>query len=220
MIRPSLASLGSMATTSPPLSGAAMLVRVADLAAKGALAVSLVLVVLDPGWGNLEGKSPVLRAVLYPWVAAVVPLLWWRFGRDRPYPWLADLLATLVGFTDILGNRLDLYDSVVWFDDWVHFFNGAVAVTAALLLSTRRTTPFAALLERALAVGLTLALGWEVVEYLSFLQRLEAERPAAYSDTIGDLLLGLAGAIVAAVGLHLLHRQGRPRHSSPVFGPP
>lgn len=208
-----------MPATSPALSRPAGLVCVADLAAKGALAVALALVLVDPSWGHLEGKSPVLRAVLYPWVAAVVPLLWWRFGRNRPYPWLADLLATLVGFTDILGNRLDLYDAVVWFDDWVHFFNGAVAVTAALLLTTRLGTSFAIVLERALAFGLTMAVGWEVVEYLSFLQQLTSERPTAYSDTVLDLVLGTAGAVAAAVGLHVLHRHGRPRHAGPLFAP-
>ena len=103
----------------------------------------------------------MLRAVLYPWVAAVVPLLWWRFARERPYPWLADLFVTLVGFTDILGNRLDLYDAVAWFDDWAHFFNGAVAVSAALLLTTHRDTAFVLMLERALALGLTMHTGTE-----------------------------------------------------------
>jgi hypothetical protein len=32
-----------------------------------------------------------------------------------------DLLITLTCFTDIMGNRMDLYDTVVWFDDWMHF---------------------------------------------------------------------------------------------------
>jgi hypothetical protein len=208
-----------MVVTTPALSGTALLVRVATLALKGALAASLVLVLIEPTWGHLEGKAPILRAVVYPWAAAVVPLLWWSFARDRPYPWLADLLATSVGFTDILGNRLDLYDTVVWFDDWVHFFNGAVAVTAALLLTTHRDTPFVLVLERGLAVGLSLAIAWELVEYLSFLQQHTAERTTAYSDTVLDLTLGACGAVAAAVALHALHRRGRPRHAGPVFGP-
>lgn len=208
-----------MLTASPVLSRQTMLVRVAALTLKGALAASLMLVLLDPSWGNLEGKSPVLRAVLYPLVVAVVPLLWWRFARERPYPWLADLLATSVGFTDILGNRLDLYDSVVWFDDWVHFCNGAVAVSAALLLTTSRDSPFVIVLERGLAFGLSMAIGWEVVEYVSFLQQHATERSTAYSDTVLDLALGACGAVAAAIALHAAHRRGRPRHAGPLFGP-
>ena len=41
-------------------------------------------------------------------------------ARPDLVPWLPDLLITITCFTDILGNRMDLYDTVVWFDDWMH----------------------------------------------------------------------------------------------------
>ena len=86
---------------------------VLDVLGKVVLVVSLVAVLVDPSWGNLEGKAPTARALTYPLVAFAVPV-WWHVRRPaRAYPWLADLLLTVVAFSDILGNRLDLYDSVV-----------------------------------------------------------------------------------------------------------
>ena len=93
---------------------------VLDVLGKAALVASLAIVLVDPAWGNLEGKAPTARALTYPLVAFAVPV-WWLLRRPaRAYPWLADVLLTVVAFSDILGNRLDLYDSVVWFDDLMH----------------------------------------------------------------------------------------------------
>jgi hypothetical protein len=190
-----------------------------DVAAKAALLVFLALVLVDPYWGNLEGKAPVARAVTYPLLAFSVPVLWWRFGRDRvPYPWGADLLVTLSCFSDILGNRLDLYDSVVWFDDWMHFMNAALLSAAVVLLTLDRRATLTEVLERALAFGLTASLLWEVFEYVSFLNR-SIERPMAYSDTLLDLTLGWFGALLAGLVVHALWRhlpQGSPFMTGPV----
>ncbi len=83
-----------------------------DVAAKVLLVVFLTMAVVDPSWGNLEGKAPVARAVTYPLLAFVVPVGWALRHRLSSYPWFADLLVTFTCFTDILGNRLDLYDSI------------------------------------------------------------------------------------------------------------
>jgi hypothetical protein len=62
----------------------------ADLAAKSGLAVFLVLVVLDPDWGNMAGKAPVARAVTYPLWSLTVPIVWFLTGGNvtpfRGYP--------------------------------------------------------------------------------------------------------------------------------------
>jgi hypothetical protein len=64
----------------------APLLRSLDVAAKAALLVFLALVLVDPGYGNLEGKAPVARAVTYPLLAFAVPAAWWS-RRERPtYP--------------------------------------------------------------------------------------------------------------------------------------
>ena len=38
-------------------------------------------------------------------------------------------------FSDFLGNRLNLYDTVVWFDDFMHFANTGLLTAAFLLLT-------------------------------------------------------------------------------------
>lgn len=176
-------------------------VHVVDVAAKLVLVALLALVVVDPDWGNLEGKAPVARALTYPLLAFAIPL-WWQFHPgQKPYPWVADLLLTFTGFSDVLGNRLDLYDRIVWFDDFMHFLNIGLVAGAAILLTLDRAAGLTAVLERAIAVGMTAGLAWEVFEYFSFVTR-HSELRWAYGDTVGDLALGWLGAVVAAVVVH------------------
>ncbi len=177
-----------------------------DVLAKLLLAASLVAVAIDPEWGNLEGKAPVARAVLYPLPAFGPALVWWWRRPARSVPWGADLMLTLVCFSDILGNRMDLYDSVVWFDDLVHLVDTALLSGAVLAVTTTRRTPFVAALERSLAVGITAALAWELFELVSFVTK-SSEYPMAYEDTVGDLALGWLGAAVAALVLRPPRRQ-------------
>lgn len=194
--------------TAEPRTAVAGLVVAADLAAKAALLVMIVLVLLDPTWGNLEGKAPVGRAVTYPMLALVLPVWWVLRGSGRPFPWLPDLMVTLCGFTDVLGNRLDLYDQVVWFDDWVHFMNTGLISGAVLMLSRRDVATSWGVVARAVAVGMTVALAWELWEFWSFITRSD-EMPTAYTDTLGDLVLGWLGALTAA-GVFIVVRRAAP----------
>jgi len=185
-------------------------VVVADVAAKVLLVLAVSRVALDPGWGNLEGKAPVARAVTYPMLALLVPLLHALrplgtagrvaagvAGHGRPYPWGADLLVTLPAFSDILGNRLDLYDRVTWFDDVIHLGSTAALSAGVLLLSGAAAASLWRRLEVAVAAGLTLSLAWELWEFAAFVTR-SAEVGTAYADTLGDLALGWVGAVLAA----------------------
>ena len=182
---------------------------VLDVLAKVVLLILLVLVMIDPAWGNLEGKAPTARALTYPLLALAVPA-WWAVRRpDAPYPWLPDLLLTLVGFSDILGNRLDLYDGVVWFDDAAHLVLTMCVSASLVLLTLHRTVSGVAVLERSVALGMTAALGWEVFEYVTFVTQ-SAERPTAYADTIGDLALGWVGTLLAAGLVHSVWRHHLP----------
>ena len=47
--------------------------------------------------------------------------------------------------------------------------------------------------------GAVTALLWEFADYLTFVRTNEDELRTAYTDTLGDLALGLAGSIVAAL---------------------
>ncbi len=176
--------------------------RSANVFAKGALVLLLILALLYPDQGNLRDKAAGMRAVGYPIISFTLPFLWWTLWRERmSFPWLSDLLITLTCFSDILGNRMDLYDTVVWFDDLMHFANTGLLAAAFILLTLPRDIGFGRVLERALAFGATAAIAWELAEFFAFISR-STEREFAYADTLGDLSLGVAGAVVAAVVLH------------------
>ncbi len=181
----------------------------ANVVAKAALVLLLLLALLYPDQGNLRDKAAGMRAVGYPLISFTVPLLWWTLWRERmSFPWVSDLLITLTCFSDILGNRMDLYDTVLWFDDLMHFANTGMLAAAFILLTLPRDVGLGRVLERALAFGATAAIAWELAEFFAFLSR-STEREFAYADTLGDLALGTAGAVVAAVVLHRSWQRGR-----------
>lgn len=178
------------------------LAKSTNVLAKGALVLMLLLAVAYPDQANLRDKAAGVRAIGYPLVSFTVPLLWWTLWRDRmSFPWLPDLLITITCFSDVLGNRMDLYDTVVWFDDWMHLVNTGLLAAAFILLTLPRGVGLGRVVERGLAFGATAAITWEVAEFFAFLSR-STEREFAYADTLGDLTLGTAGAVLAAVLVH------------------
>lgn len=168
------------------------------VAAKIVVVVTVLRLLLDPAWANLEGKAPIARAVMYPLWMVTVPALWALTRRVSTYPWLVDLLVTLTCVIDLVGNRLDLYNSVDTFDDWVHFLNAALVSAAFVIVAVDPPATFPRILEAAVSFGLTASLAWELFEYGTFLTRT-TEWTTAYPDTIGDLALGLVGSVAAAV---------------------
>jgi hypothetical protein len=190
--------------------------RTANMFAKSALVLLLVLALLYPDQGNLRDKAAGMRAVGYPLISFTVPMLWWALWRDRmSFPWVSDLLITITCFTDILGNRMDLYDTVLWFDDLMHLMNTGLLAAAFILLTLPRDVGFGRVLERALAFGASAAIAWEVAEFFAFISK-STEREFAYADTLGDLSLGTAGAVVAAVVIHHSWQRGRLVEPAPL----
>ena len=175
-----------------------------DVTAKAVLLLLLVRIAMDPAWGNLEGKAPGTRALTYPLIAFVIPSVYLARGSRGGYPWTADLLVTIPAFSDVLGNRLDLYDQVVWFDDWMHFMNTGLLCAAVVILSGVSGATLRRRLELSVASGMTLALTWELWEYYAFVTN-SAESATAYGDTVVDLALGWAGAVVAALLVGVFH---------------
>lgn len=202
--RPDRPRVDAAAPGTPPI--APGLVRGLDVTAKAVLLVLLGLALVHPDLGNMEDKASGLRAVTYPMLAFALPATWWLGRRDRgTFPWTADLMVTITLFTDILGNRMDLFDTVVWFDDLVHVSNPALLTAAVLLLTVPHTATLRATLDRALAFGMTASVAWEVAEYAAFISE-STERRTAYPDTLGDLALGAVGAVVAALVVHARRR--------------
>ena len=96
-----------------------------------------------------------------------------------------------------MGNALNLYDTIDWWDDANHFVNWALlsgAVAAALL---RTHVKRAELVSLVAGFGGVTAILWELGEYFAFI-RNSPELATAYTDTLGDMALGLGGATLAA----------------------
>jgi hypothetical protein len=177
-------------------------VRVAlglNLAVKALLIGLLAFAVARPDLPQFEGKAMLGRALTYPIAAVIVPVAWWLLSRKRPreYPYALDILLVLPFLIDVAGNATNLYDTIGWWDDLNHFVNWAILVSAfgQLLLRLR--------LERWVVAGLAVGFGavtavlWEFGEYYTFV-RNSPELRTAYTDTLGDLALGLTGSVLAA----------------------
>lgn len=167
------------------------------------LTVVLMVVGLTAGWESFNGKGFVARVVVYPVLMLVLPVAWWwrRRGRGVEPPWGAFALTMLPFLVDVVGNFLDLYDTVEVWDDVNHLVNWFLLLWGIGLLlfagpdDARR--PALAVLTVA-GVGALLAVLWEVGEWFVFLRAgVEVER--LYQDTLGDELLGTTGALLAGV---------------------
>ena len=190
---------------------------IADIAAKALLVALLVFGALNPDLAQFAGKAMTGRAIAYPLATMMVPVGWWLFARERPYPFAADLLITAPFLIDTVGNALNLYDSIGWWDDANHFMNWAL-LTAGFVLVVRWSN-LTALVVGLLGIGFgaTTAILWELMEYVTFI-RNSPELATAYTDTLGDLGLGLAGSVTASALIILADRWQR-RTGSSFMGP-
>ena len=171
-----------------------------DVAVKAALVGLLAFAVARRDLPQFEGKAVTGRAIGYPIAALVVPAVWWWVGRRRGwrYPFAVDILVVLPFLIDTLGNTANLYDTIDWWDDANHFVNWAILVAGFGQLLVR--TPLQRVVVAALAVGFgaVTAILWELLEYVTFI-RHSSELRTAYTDTLGDLALGLGGSTLAAL---------------------
>ncbi|HEY3560429.1 MAG TPA: hypothetical protein VGL05_23350 [Kribbella sp.] len=172
-------------------------VRYAAVAAKLLLLALLLAALIWPDLSGIKGKASTARLIVYPIGAMVLPLWWW-IRRKGTFPWAADLLMTLPWSIDLLGNRLDLFDTVGWWDDAMHFVLWTFLTWGVLLAFAPRDLSPALTTFVALGFGTTAAVVWEVGEYVAFV-RSSPELQTAYTDTLGDLVLGTLGALLAGV---------------------
>ena len=150
------------------------------------------------GLEQFEGKAFGWRLLAYPIAALLVPVGWWLAGRPRPYPYAMDILVVSPFLVDVLGNTLDLYDTIEWWDDLNHFVNWGLLSLAIGLLVLRFRLPAPATFALVVGMGAVAAILWELGEYVAFIRNSD-ELDTAYEDTLGDMLLGLSGSVVAAV---------------------
>jgi hypothetical protein len=172
-----------------------------DVALKTALVGQLVYAVARPDLPQFEGKAMAGRAIVYPLAVLLVPAVWWLLRRRRRigYPYALDVLWTLPFLIDVSGNTANLYDALDWWDDANHFVNWAILVAAFGRLLVRLPVGRLAAIGLAIGFGALTAILWEFAEYVTFIRTNEEELRTAYTDTLGDLALGLGGSIVAAL---------------------
>jgi hypothetical protein len=170
-----------------------------DLAVKVATVGLLAWAILNPDLPQFHGKAFTGRAIAYPIALLIFPIGWWLFGRRRiPFPIAADILFGLPFLIDVVGNALNLYDTIDWWDDANHLVNWALHTAAVgLLLRYGQWTPTTRV---ALAFGyaVTSAVLWEFAEFVTFVPN-SPEAATAYADTLFDIFNGMVGGLIGAV---------------------
>ena len=156
-----------------------------------------------PDLGGLKAKGIGVRAAVYPLGLAALPVIWWLARQVRPqvrsFSWVADVCCSLPILVDLLGNRLNLFDRIWWWDDAMHLAMHGL-LTAGLLLQFGRRADRAQLFLAAAAFAGVSGLAWELGEYVAFM-RFGIELSGAYLDTLGDLTLGMVGSLLAGAVL-------------------
>jgi len=176
---------------------AARAVRRVDIAVKVAL-VALLAFGAFSGLDRFAGKAFGWRLIGYTVAAGIVPAIWAIRGRRPPYPYLVDTLFVLPFLIDTIGNALDLYDTIDWWDDANHFVNWALLSSSVGVALLRTRLQPLVLFGLVAGFGGVTAILWELGEYFAFI-RNSPELATAYEDTLGDLTLGLSGSVVAAL---------------------
>lgn len=168
--------------------------------------ISLLAFGAFSGLQQFEGKAFFWRLATYPIAALVIPIIWVLRGHRPAYPYAADVLLTMPFLIDTVGNALDLYDMIEWWDDANHLVNWALLSGAIGALVWRTGLGSWATLALVVGMGAVMAILWEVAEYFAFI-RHSPELTTAYSDTLGDLTLGLAGSCLAGLAAALWPRR-------------
>ena len=161
-----------------------------DVAVKVATIVLLAWAVLNPDLPQFTGKAFTGRALAYPIALLVAagrlvaarPTARPRVPGRRRHPARAP-----VPRSTSLGNALDLYDSIEWWDDVNHLVNWALHTAAdrACCLTGRDRGGRGR--DAALAFGWAAerrAVLWELAEYVAFVPD-SPEAATAYADTPG-----------------------------------
>ena len=158
------------------------------------------------GLQQFEGKAFLWRLATYPIAGLVIPIIWAALGRRPAYPYGADILLTLPFLIDTTGNALDFYDTLRWWDDANHLVNWALLSGAIGALAWRNRIGFWETVAFVVGFGAITAILWEIAEYFAFI-RDSPELATAYTDTLGDLILGLTGSVLAGLSTALMPRR-------------
>jgi len=160
---------------------------------RGALGLSLVWLLLSGEW----------RAALV--LGTFFALSFAYLLRSEPQPHAFDVLFALAALLGALGYVFDLFSAIVPYDELTHsfttfavslafyflFYGGAVPRQSAVALGTSVFT-----------LGVTVGAYWEIFEYATGAR-------FGLADTISDLIVDSAGALMAALVAFVLRQRGK-----------
>ena len=177
--------------------------RIAAALLLAATVAQLAVATFVPNLEQFAGKAFLSRLIAYPVMMLIAPTAWWLVTRRRSpssaMPWAAVALIMVPFLIDVTGNTLDLYDTVWWWDDANHFVNWAFLSAGVGVMIARDQRARGWLLVLAVTgVGAIMAILWEIGEYYAFI-RGGTELAGAYTDTLGDEVLGTLGGLVGAL---------------------
>lgn len=129
--------------------------------------------------------------------------------RERATIWGLFTFALTV---NLAGYLFNLYEQLLWFDEFLHFYT-PLALTLALglrlysrgLAEIREHTFILAL--TVACVGIAAGTLWEIAEW-AYDQMVAADAILGKTDTIIDLLLDTAGAVSAGLIIVRMSRRG------------
>lgn len=173
----------------------------AEMVADGLRVLALLgIVVAGLGWGTIAGVSLAVVSV-----GMFLP----RLLDIRPS---VDILFGLVVLMAVWSSVLQIYISTRWWDLPMHLLtNGLCAALSYLLLVRLGVLADAATLPRPMlsavvmttALGLSLGMLWEVFEWFGH-TFIDEEIYVGYVDTIGDVVWGGVGAVLAGFSVSFL----------------
>jgi hypothetical protein len=155
--------------------------------------VLLALIAVSLVFGQAErfrDKAMGARAVAYPLLCAIPAVLFLSLRAARrpiPYPHAGDALLTTPFVLDLAGNALDLFDTISWWDDLLHFANWLL-LGLALAQVLPRVLPAWVRGWMIAGFGAFAAVVWELAEYSTFVLSLGSG---------GALLAGLLVAVTS-----------------------
>ncbi len=175
---------------------------------------------VDPGFTNYWGYM-VAQIVLSLIAIMIVSV---KLSQEGGLSAVTHGIIVVTTYADTLGTAGHMYSRFVAYDKITHFL-GTLAIASAagdVLLALHRRgsiswSPVIILLT-AIAIAMTLALGWEVYEYYG--DRLFGTgRHDGAEDTTYDIISDFAGAFVAAALLYWWHFSPTNEHSRATVQP-
>jgi hypothetical protein len=142
---------------------------------------------------RFAGKAFGWRLIGCSAAALIIPAIWVARGRRSAYPYASDILFVLPFLIDTVGNALDLYDTIDWWGRRKSLRELALLSGALAAALARTHIRGAELFGLVVGFGGVTTILWEIGEYFAFI-RNSSELATAYTDTLGDMALGLSGS--------------------------